>query len=80
MTAIVGAGGSRQTSHALLGSAVGEDCFIGAGLVFGAGQVLPAKTRIVGRLIDAKALRGGQTYLWTGERAFRVPSVLLKGP
>lgn len=70
--------GKVDSGMKLLGSAVGEDCFIGAGLLFRPGLAIPAGTRILNsNMIERAPTDPGGVHVAKGNRLLQIPGQFL---
>lgn len=64
-----------------LGSAVGDDCFLGANLIFAPGRTIPDGTRLLDNgLIKSVPTAAGGTYVLSGAHLLQVPDGFLGRP
>ncbi|HVJ90416.1 MAG TPA: hypothetical protein VM580_11490 [Labilithrix sp.] len=57
-----------------LGSAVGDDCYIGANLIFAPGRTIPDGTRLLDHgLLKSMPRNGGGTYVVSGAKLLQIP-------
>lgn len=64
-----------------LGSAVGDDCFLGANLIFSPGRTIPDGTRLLDNgLIKSLPTAPGGTYVLSGSHLLQVPTGFIGGP
>ncbi len=71
--------GKRETFHKFLASAVGDDCSIGAGLIFKPGRMIPNRTTVINKnMIDEVPQREGQHLISNQGRLHAIPEAFLK--
>jgi NDP-sugar pyrophosphorylase family protein len=61
------------TNQTFLGSAVGDDCFLGVNLVFAPGRTIPGGTRLLDNGLVKHVPAEGGTYVLSGTTLLRVP-------
>lgn len=72
-------GGSSDSGIRFLGSAVGEACFIGSGLLFRPGLAIPAGTRILNsELIEKAPQSSNQVFVARGNKLIQIPAHFLE--
>lgn len=70
-----------QTGLNFLGSCVGDNCFLGANLIFSAGQAIPDGTRILdNNLVKSVPVEFDGTYVVSGSKCIQVPDSFLGAP
>jgi acetyltransferase-like isoleucine patch superfamily enzyme len=60
-----------------LGSAVGDDCFLGANLIFAPGRTIPDGTRILDHGLVRSVPTAGGAYVLSGSKLLQVPESFL---
>lgn len=67
-----------QTGLNFLGSSVGDNCFLGANLIFSAGQAIPDGTRILDNgLVKSVPMEFDGTYVVSGSKCIQIPDSFL---
>lgn|GEM_PF-6097177 len=75
-----GPDGPVDSGLRMLGSALGEGCFIGAGLLFRPGLAIPHGSTVLSTdLIDSAPTRPDGVYINRGHRLIQVPAAFLTG-
>jgi acetyltransferase-like isoleucine patch superfamily enzyme len=70
--------GKKQTLHKFLASAVGDDCYIGAGLIFKMGRVIPNRSNFINKnMIDQIPQKEGQHFLANQGKILTIPKDFL---
>lgn len=70
-----------NTGLNFLGSCVGDNCFLGANLIFAAGQAIPDGTRILDNgLVKTVPVEFDGTYVVSGSKCIQIPDSFLGAP
>jgi acetyltransferase-like isoleucine patch superfamily enzyme len=71
--------GRKETLHKFLASAVGDDCMIGAGLIFKPGNMIPNQSSFINKnMIDQIPQSEGQLFLVNQGKLLSIPKEFLK--
>jgi carbonic anhydrase/acetyltransferase-like protein (isoleucine patch superfamily) len=70
-----------NTGLNFLGSCVGDNCFLGANLIFAAGQAIPDGTRVLDNgLVKSVPVEFDGTYVVSGSKCIQIPDSFLGAP
>jgi len=66
--------------HQFLASATGDDCYVGAGLIFKPGKMLPNKSHFLNKnMIDEIPSKEGLTFIANQGKLTVIPQAFLRG-